>query len=89
MYSVEVAFVNGTIVQVPAGSTSFNGPSQSISPPSEPETVNVTVSRKAPTMHVCRNASEVAEPEVVDDFVLEVTFPHGRHFEQGVNYYLR
>ncbi|KAF8532273.1 hypothetical protein JB92DRAFT_2843987 [Gautieria morchelliformis] len=78
-YFVDVAFMNGTTLEVPAGYTSFKDVTVAI--PLQ-ETVNVSATSLPWPAHGNPNDKAVA-PEDVDVFTLEVTFQDGRPFEQG------
>ncbi|KAF8512471.1 hypothetical protein JB92DRAFT_3117084 [Gautieria morchelliformis] len=78
-YFVDVAFMNGTTLEVPAGYTSFKDVTMAI--PLQ-ETVNVSATSLPWPAHGNPNDKAVA-PEDVDVFTLEVTFQHDRSLEQG------
>ena len=73
-YFVNISFVNGTVLEVPAGYTSFNAQTDAVVT-GHPESFNVTLKEASPS----NNDTDVD----VNVFSLEVTFPQGRHLEQG------
>jgi hypothetical protein len=79
-YFVDVTFKNGTQRQIPAGYTSFDAVTK-MEPP-VPETINVTATRWPSCINGCNDTEDLITR---DKFTLEVTFPNGRHFEQGIH----
>ncbi|KAF8589905.1 hypothetical protein K439DRAFT_1612466 [Ramaria rubella] len=79
LYYVDVVFANGTSIEIPAGYTSFKTHTPE-SPPTA-ETVNVLATNRAPHGNPSNITSDAEEGK--DTFTLEVTFPMGRHVEQG------